>query len=256
MNRLACSLLFTAAVLALTCSRVPEPVPPTPASQAVSAAPHVCPSGRETPELYLGPRFASLSAVPRGDTVVALDGQVRLPERVLWNDQEHTAAGRARAVGSSEDGNARRLVRAGFHGEAALYAAPEDLPGVQDLWLLIDGQCALQPYRQIVCTREAYAGINVEVVNNRTGEPPGRGATLVVRDGEYTDTATLTEPLSVRAGGPGHVHLSAAFERPGTYELDVRSPGYRPWRVGGVVVPPGRCHVQPVNLRVYLEPAR
>lgn len=78
-----------------------------------------------------------------------------------------------------------------------------------------------------VCTTEARAGIVVTVVDSVTGDPPAT-ATFVARSGAWADS-------SLRATLPGvgtqasELVWDTAWERPGTYDVTVRSPGYRDW---------------------------
>ena len=71
----------------------------------------------------------------------------------------------------------------------------------------------------------------------------------VVRDGAYADSLRphWPDPVAPRA-------WSAAFERPGTYAVELGVPGYYPWIRSGIRVGRGRCHVETVRLAATLVP--
>ena len=94
----------------------------------------------------------------------------------------------------------------------------------------------------IACTTQAVAGINVTVVDDATGADLADGATLVLSDGAWTES--ITEAF----GGI----LSGAFEREGTYRVEVTREGYGAWSRTGVVVDADECHVIPVSIEARL----
>lgn len=89
------------------------------------------------------------------------------------------------------------------------------------------------------CTADYRPGLRISAVDARTGEPVDRFSGYV-RDGAHVD--------SLR--GPG----GAAGERPGTYSVEVRAPGYAPWDTAGVVVTSDECHVIGKSVRAELVP--
>jgi hypothetical protein len=95
------------------------------------------------------------------------------------------------------------------------------------------------------CTREARAGITVDVRDSTTNALVGRGSRIIARAGAVADTSTDT-PIS---DGP----FSLAFEHAGTYTVSVTQAGYQPWTKGGVEVTKGTCHVNAVALTARLE---
>jgi hypothetical protein len=70
--------------------------------------------------------------------------------------------------------------------------------------------------------------------------------TVIVRDGIYSDTAQAR----VRRNAPT---VSAAYERAGTYIVQVRHAGYREWERRNVHVTRDECHVRTVRLRAELR---
>jgi hypothetical protein len=99
------------------------------------------------------------------------------------------------------------------------------------------------------CTLELRAGIRLTVVDARSASPATGEVTATVTDGSYTETVEVPE------SGPGPRVAGLAFGRPGTYRVEVRSPGFQPWVEQDVRVSEDRCHVTTVDLTARLEPA-
>ena len=97
-----------------------------------------------------------------------------------------------------------------------------------------DGNCRSSP------------SVAVRAVDGHTGLPLPRElreeGTLTVRDGEYVDSAPLTQ--------------GAARDRAGAYDVLVRVPGYREWRRDGVRVPQRICDLKRATLTARLRPVR
>ena len=103
-----------------------------------------------------------------------------------------------------------------------------------------------------LCTTNIAPGLIVEIRDARSGRWIADSASVLARDGSYVDT--LRAGL---VGQEGSMHERyGAQERPGTYAIEVRRPGYRAWRDSGVVVTRNPCHVNTVRLRADLEPDR
>lgn len=101
-----------------------------------------------------------------------------------------------------------------------------------------------------VCTAHVEPGIVVTITDSASGEPRAADAVALARDGAFVDTLG---PAHSRGG----VLLSrqGAHERKGIYEVTVRVAGYRDWVRSGVLVRPGECHVQRVELEAPLQVA-
>jgi hypothetical protein len=95
------------------------------------------------------------------------------------------------------------------------------------------GACSSSPSAPIVCDASARAGITVTIKDAETLQPLAATARGVVRDGAYLDSLVLVAP-DTRA---------AAFERAGTYSVEVRLAGYQNFNTSGVRVTSGTCHV-------------
>ncbi len=95
-----------------------------------------------------------------------------------------------------------------------------------------------------VCTDELVHGINVTVRDSLTGELLGSDLAGMLMDGSYRETM---EPA-----GPGR--LQGAWERPGTYDVEITADGYRAWNRKGVEVQMewDGCHVETVELEVSM----
>ncbi len=104
------------------------------------------------------------------------------------------------------------------------------------------GACSSTPTDPIVCDASARAGITVTIKDALTLEPLAATARGVVRDGAYVDSLVLVAP-DTRA---------AAFERVGTYTVEVRLTGYQNFNVSGVRVTTGTCHVNAVVVPALL----
>jgi hypothetical protein len=95
------------------------------------------------------------------------------------------------------------------------------------------------------CAGNSIAAVAVRpIIDARTREEipdeiESRG-TLIVRDGAYMDTTPLL--------------MGAAPDRPGTYTIVARRPGYREWRRSRVHVPRRPCTVRTIFVRAVLQP--
>jgi hypothetical protein len=98
------------------------------------------------------------------------------------------------------------------------------------------------------CDAVLKAGIVLTIVDGATGNPIEE-ATVIATEGSYSETVSL--PSSPPA--PGHAVL--AFERSGTYRVEVQAVGYLPWVMSSVRVSRDDCHVETVALTARLTKA-
>jgi hypothetical protein len=98
------------------------------------------------------------------------------------------------------------------------------------------------------CDAVLKPGIVITIVDGATGNPIEE-ATVIATEGSYSETVNL--PSSPPA--PGHAVL--AFERPGTYRVEVQVSGYLPWVMSSVRVSRDDCHVETVALTARLTKA-
>lgn len=101
------------------------------------------------------------------------------------------------------------------------------------------------------CTPNLLPALRVTVVDARTGAPP-QSATLIARSEAFVDSVGPISPYTPVVPGVVLV-LTAATERPGTYDLTVHAPGYREWTRTGVRVTADPCHVRQVDLTAELQ---
>jgi len=108
------------------------------------------------------------------------------------------------------------------------------------------GACALE--RPVtVCEYWVLPAVEVEITDAATGNTLSEYAVGVVRDGAYGDSLRICG--STPAEGASRC---AAYERPGTYEVEVRHAGYEVWSARGVAATKGPCHVNTVALKAQL----
>jgi len=97
-----------------------------------------------------------------------------------------------------------------------------------------------------VCTPStAWA---VELVADTVFAQDTTRVTMRVRDGVFEDVRTIRLRDWSTVGFAG--------ERAGTYDIEVRAPGYRIWRRSGVRVTKNTCHVRTQTVHVRLIPMR
>lgn len=98
------------------------------------------------------------------------------------------------------------------------------------------------------CTQEIRPGVVVEIRDAFDDAPLAANARGAVHDGTFVDS--LRPYGSV--GNGTLVSRAAADERPGDYRITVEYDGYFPWE-GGAGVRGDECHVETVQLNVYLQ---
>lgn len=98
------------------------------------------------------------------------------------------------------------------------------------------------------CPQSEEPAIRIEVRDAASGAPAAEGATGFVREGAFTDSLRVTGGAS-----SGEFIMSAATERPGTYDVLIEKSGYRDWMREGVRVRSGECGVATVTLQAQLE---
>src|SRR4029077_10742261 len=95
----------------------------------------------------------------------------------------------------------------------------------------------------LICTSEARPGISAIVRDSVTGAGLATGAVAVARERAFVDTLRGRDSV-----------MRGAYERAGTYQLEVSRSGYQPWAKSGVRVAEGKCHVATTRLAVFLVP--
>jgi len=97
------------------------------------------------------------------------------------------------------------------------------------------------------CTSILPFSIVAYVTDSVTGRPAAQGATLVAVDGAFTDSV-----VGAFSGSDAttRTDLALALQRPGTYIVTVRKPGYASWEQRAVALQFDRCG-KPTPQRVF-----
>jgi hypothetical protein len=93
------------------------------------------------------------------------------------------------------------------------------------------------------CTSIARPAISLEIRDSVSDAIVSLGATAVLRDGAYVDSATFTVNLVAAMG----------FDRAGVYSLTVRKPEYVDWARSGILVEADDCGPRTVNIVARLR---
>jgi hypothetical protein len=104
----------------------------------------------------------------------------------------------------------------------------------------------------LVCTAEYRFGLAITVIDSVTSSPP-TAATLIARSGTFVDSVGPTAPYSIHVNDSPVLILNSAGERAGTYDVTVRSPGYRDWTRSGINVSADECHVRLTSVTARLQ---
>lgn len=103
------------------------------------------------------------------------------------------------------------------------------------LALLAIGSGGCKSNFEPVCASILLPAVSVSVLDARTNAPPLVASTLYVSEGAYMDSAVT----AVLAGG-AHI-AAAAYGRPGTYTIVIRTPGYADWTKSSLQVVADAC---------------
>jgi hypothetical protein len=106
--------------------------------------------------------------------------------------------------------------------------------------------CEEDDDKQIMCTEEARAGLNVTVSLGTISSLAGTGVTVIANDGNYSETLSYYNELDPI--------FSGAYERPGNYILTVSKKGYQTYTSGVITVTRDECHVISQKIHVTLLP--
>ena len=91
--------------------------------------------------------------------------------------------------------------------------------------------------------------INVAVRDSASNQPVARGATVIARDGAYSDSVTIP------AASFDQLLIGLALKRIGTYSVTVRKDGYADWLKTGVQVTTSPCGIEGQLLTARLQTA-
>ena len=111
------------------------------------------------------------------------------------------------------------------------------------VWLVLAAQgCTLE----VICTLEFRYGLRVTAWDLPTFELVDSTLTGILTDGAYREVmeTSFNEAILIGAG-----------ERPGTFDIEMTAPGYRPWSRTGVKVMMDRsgCHVELTDIDAFMH---
>lgn len=115
------------------------------------------------------------------------------------------------------------------------------------VWLAL-AACGSEPDG---CALNIVPAVTVRALEAGTGENVTDGARGTVSEGTYADSL---RPAEFDITGQRVLMLSAAQERPGTYDLFVEREGYQAVSLSGLEATPGECHVNTVAVNVTMVP--
>jgi hypothetical protein len=104
----------------------------------------------------------------------------------------------------------------------------------------------------VVCTDSIDPGIEMEVVDAVTNVSLAQDAVAMLTSQDYSEQMVI---CYVDATGKATT-LCGAYERPGTYNIQVTVNGYEPWSQASIVVASSVCHVTKTRLtaRINITP--
>lgn len=100
------------------------------------------------------------------------------------------------------------------------------------------------------CPAVAEPAVVVEVENADTGMPEAEDAVGILEEGAFRDTMEVADRDS--EGTP--LALAGAYERVGTYRIQIEKSGFEDWTRSGVEVEAGECGPRTERLTAALEP--
>jgi hypothetical protein len=103
-----------------------------------------------------------------------------------------------------------------------------------------------------VCTDQAVPAISLAVVDSITGANRLSGATVSARNGSFVDSQVFRDDTTRVQSGSSDALL--AWERVGTYVVNVSRAGYRDWTASNVRVSGDACHPRTAHLLARLVP--
>ncbi|KJY80868.1 hypothetical protein INR79_10835 [Vibrio sp. SCSIO 43132] len=101
----------------------------------------------------------------------------------------------------------------------------------------------------VACSDSVEPAIKVEVIDKETGYRISCGASIVIRDGEFSEERSNPHGT----GCDNSKALLGAYEREGTYKVSVFKDGYLDWSTEGIEVSSNVCHVNTITIQAYLE---
>ena len=101
------------------------------------------------------------------------------------------------------------------------------------------------------CTLILVPAVTVRALAAGTGENVTDGARGTVSEGTYADSL---RPADFDITDHRVLLLSAAYERPGTYDLFLEREGYQAVSLSGIEARDGECHVHTAAVNITMVP--
>ena len=101
------------------------------------------------------------------------------------------------------------------------------------------------------CTLNLVPGVTVRALAAGTGDNVTDGAQGTVSEGTYVDSL---RPIDFDIVDQRVLMLSAAYERPGTYDLFLEREGYQAVSLSGIEARDGGCHVHTAAVNITMVP--
>lgn len=152
------------------------------------------------------------------------------------------------------DGSYREEMTVALRAGRHVLTGGTERPGTYDVAVYARGY----GFERIEDVEVGYDGCHVETAE--FSGPMSPGCTLIAKHSVIVDvwdertgaaianaTGTMTEGSFREEMSGGHT-LYGGLERPGTYDVEVRAPGYIPWLKKGVKVEDDGCHVVTAEL--------
>lgn len=127
-------------------------------------------------------------------------------------------------------------------------------PALSLALLLSVPACGWSPTETVLCPGVVSPAIEVEVLDSVTLKPAAGGAEGRVWDGAFQDSLRVIGWTGPQIADSTAIRMAGAYERPGTYSVEIERQGYAAWRREGVRAPEGRCGVETVRLTAKLRP--
>lgn len=165
---------------------------------------------------------------------VSVDGEL-----VITASSPERVAGRFRFRGAEYSASSPRERR----GSGSPSSVAPDAPTIEVVGTFTSTR--LNEREMVACVGTGGPSVMVEV-RDPEGRPAAFGTTIVIQEGAFRDSVDGAHPVS-------QLHVGAGERRPGTYQVRLYKPGYKPVVLHNVQAPPTghpRCkYAEPTDIR-------